>query len=174
MKWLLILAVLGTAAFFGVTYYTNRFNALKDKAGVAKRNLYDILQKRIELIKKLNNQLSASDSIGKNAVASALRLADKATITQNLDEFALLLDEKNKHLERAFMQLRNPNLTKNAEKLNPTLEEITDNTRKIQLARREYNDHARDYNTMIQTGAGSFVSQIMKYENLPIIGGLQD
>lgn len=174
MKWLLILAALGGAAFFGVTYYSNRFTALKDKAGEAKRKLLQILQTRIELIKRLDSQLSAGESIGKNAISSALRLADKASHTQNLDELALLLDEKNKHLERAAMQLRNPNLTENANRLNPILDEISDNTRKIQLARREYNDYARDYNKMISVGAGSFVAQIMKHESLPVIGGLQD
>ncbi len=174
MKWLLILAVLGAAAFFGVQYYTNRFNALKSKADEAKRKMYKILQTRIELIKRLNNQLSAGESIGKNAVESALRLADKAIHTQNLDELALLMEEKNKHLERASMQLRNPNLTDNSGRFIAVLDEIVDNTRKIQLARREYNDYARDYNKMVQSGAGTFVAQIMKYENLPIIGGLQD
>lgn len=174
MKFLLILAILGGAAFFGVTYYSNRFNAIKSKAGEAKRKLLNILQERIELIKQLNNQLLAGDSIGKNAVSSALRLADKASHTQDLDELALLIDEKNKHLERASMQLRNPNLTENANRLNPILDQISDNTRKMQLARREYNDHARDYNKQIQTGAGSFVAQIMKHENLPVIGSLQD
>ena len=174
MQWLLILAVLGGAAFFGVTYYQNKFNALKSKANEAKRKLLGALDVRIELIKRLDSQLERGESIGKNAVSSALRLAEKAANTQNIDELALLIDDKNKHLERASMQLRNPNLTENANRLNPILDELSDNSRKLQLARREYNDHAREYNQMAGSGVGSFVAQMMKFEQLPIMGSLQD
>ena len=174
MQWLLILAVLGGAAFFGVTYFQNKFNALKSKANEAKRKVLGALDVRIELIKRLDSQLERGESIGKNAVSSALRLAEKAANTQRIDELALLIDDKNKHLERASMQLRNPNLTENANRLNPILDELSDNSRKLQLARREYNDHAKEYNQMAGSGVGSFVAQIMKFEQLPIMGSLQD
>ena len=174
MQWLLILAVLGGAAFFGVTYFQNKFNALKSKADEAKRKVLNTLQVRIEIIKRLDGQLDSGENIGRNAVSSALRLAEKASAATSLEELGLLIEDKNKHLERAAMQLRNPNLTNNAGRLNAVLDEISDNTRKLQLARREYNDYARDFNRLRETGASSFVAQIMKYEQLPIMGSLQD
>lgn len=163
-KFLLLLAALGGVAFFLSTNYTNRFNALKKKIEDAKARLLQRVEERLALVKKLDDILDDSDNIGRSAIASALRTSEKTTLTESIVEVGMLIGETTAHLERATMQLRNPNITNKSGSVDSILNEIEENTRKIKLAKREYNNGVRDYNKMTEVGPSSWVATLFKYE----------
>lgn len=163
-RFILILAVLGGVAFFLSTNYTNRFNALKDKIDAARARLLAALESRLELVRKLNSALEEGDAIGRSAVSSALRTAEKSTITESIVEVGMLMGEGTGHLERATMQLRNPNISRKTSTVNDALNALEENTRQLKLAKREYNNHVRDFNKMRETVPASWVATLMKIE----------
>ena len=163
-KFLLILAALGGIAFFLSTNYTNRFNALKKKIEDARARLLDVLNERFTLVQKLDDRLDDTEKIGRSAVASALKTSERATITESIVEIGLLIGETTAHLERATMQLRNPNITKKGDSVDSILDELEENSRQLKLAKREYNNGVRDYNKMTEVGPSSWVATLFKYE----------
>lgn len=163
-KLLLFLAVLGGAAFFLSTNYTNRFNALKKKIEDARARLLDALNERFGLVKTLDDMLDDTEKIGRSAVASALKTAEKASISESIVEIGLLIGETDAHLERATMQLRNPNITRKTNHIETQLDNLEENSRQLKLARREFNNAVRDYNKMTQVPPSSWVATLFKYE----------
>lgn len=170
MRLFILLAVLGGGAYVLYNHFQTKFTTLKAQAHQAKAKLMQALHARIELLRNLESQVGSSNNIGKNAVTTALRLAEKAGNTGDLAEVAILLDEKQDHLERASMQLRNPNLTADGDRLGPALDKLADNARELQLAKSEYNRNAKDFNHLATSGISGFIAPMMKMTPLPLCG----
>jgi|GEM_PF-6410739 len=170
MRLFILLAIVGGGAFVLYNHFQTKFNTLKSQAQDAKGKLMRHVHARIELLRNLESQVGSSNSIGKNAVSTALRLAQKAANTPDLSELAILLDEKQGHLDRASMQLQNPNLTSDGGRLTPALNDLEDNKRALQLAKSEYNRTAKDFNHLASSGVSGFLAPMMKMTPLPLCG----
>lgn len=174
MKYLFILAILGGAAFFFATTYKNKFNDFRSRANEAMRRLEVAIRERFDLLKKLDSAMGAEQSIGKSAVGSALKTGERTMFSENLTEKGMALGETNQHLERAFLQLRNPNLTQLSPKVGIILDQIEENTRKINLAKREYNSYVKEHNRLMESGTAGFVATIMKIDPMVYFRGAED
>lgn len=174
MKYFLLLAILGGAAFFFSTTYKNKFNDFRSKANEALKRMEMAIRDRFELLKRLSAALEPGQEIGRSAVNQAMRSGERTMLTENLAEKGLILSETDEHLERAFLQLRNPNLSDATKKIGHLLDDIEENGRKIALAKREYNSYVKEHNKMLESGAAGMVGTLMKIDPMVYFRGAED